>query len=100
MEPSHKSAADLAALVVGQRLGRPMLSLTDEGTFRGVWKGDGWQVALHFLGGARVNFVIAHSLGGVPDANYGSSTLDSIKLYLRVLGLSEKMRAAQGEGSI
>jgi hypothetical protein len=94
-EASAKSAADLAAFVVGQRLAKPMLSLTDGGTYRGVWKGEGWQAAIHFLGDARVNFVIANAVGDRPDRNYGSSTLGAIRRYLKALELWSKMRAAE-----
>ncbi|MCS4088946.1 hypothetical protein [Rhizobium sp. BK176] len=97
VEPSGRSAADLASLVVGQRLVRPMLSMTDGGTYRAMWKGEGWQAAIHFLGDARVNFVVAHSVGGKLDRNYGSSAIGPIKRYLKALKLWEKMRASREE---
>lgn len=97
VEPLERSAADLASLVVGQRLSMPMLCMTDGGTYRAVWKGEGWQAAIHFLGDARVDFVIAHSLENIADRNYGRSTLGAIKRYLKALGLWSKMCAAQEE---
>jgi hypothetical protein len=64
-----------------------------------MWKGEGWQAAIHFLGDARVNFVIAHSVSDAPDRNYGSSTIGPIKRYLKALGLWSRMLAAQEEVS-
>jgi hypothetical protein len=98
IEPSARSAADLASLVVGQCLAKPMLSMTDEGTYRAMWKGDGWQAAIHFLGEARVNFMIASSVGDSHDRNYGTATIGAIKRYLKGLGLWSKMRAGQEGG--
>jgi hypothetical protein len=83
----RRSVADFLRLTVAHNLLHPVLSVTEGGALRAVWTGDGWQVGLHFLGGGEVNFVIANSVGGISDQNYGKSALRPIRNYLLAIGI-------------
>lgn len=92
---SRASVADFLCLTVAHRLSRPALSITDGGTLRAVWKGDEWQVGLHFLGAGQLNFVVTNSVGGESGQNYGRSAVGPMRRYLKTVGIWSHMRVAR-----